>query len=615
MDFSKQLQNLARAANSNSRNNTKSSSEGESRRSGSYHSHQSHGNHNSRYHPYNNTNYRRRNPNNYQSDRKHFSSQADEDFYLPKVIQAIPKYQPIPTLPKKDKKRHVAILFLTIDDLPFEHLWRAFLNNYRKTNADDTIIESSSSTTTTTANIDEQTTHVDTSTKVTFESSTLMVSVLCHAKYPERVKSKWLQQRLLVSNPSIQNRNKKNIFNNRNNNDNNQRHTHQYQHQSHQGHHYDDFTDNDERKQSIRYHTRRPEWGSINITRAMIDLLDEALKIGTTRDRSTANMTNSEERYSTTRYLSSNYHNGENMNTDDFNTSNTTSAIATGSSSSSSSSEKIPTIDRFIFASESCVPVVTLKEFETALFGHDDNSQSSESNQTGQSQITEEIKQESQEPPHQSHPHYNGAIANKSWLKAYNQPNNGYARQLQWDAVKKAIPQHCIYKADQWIALTRHHAWPLVSLIDEAIQSVQQTFPRHDSYSNFKVALWQCFSSVKASDEMYFPTTMALLGMFQSDNIGQCDENNNVKDTVVNDSIALSRVTYCDWSENARNPASFVINRQQDSHFKELKRRIRMAREEGCLFARKFIPGSNSSIPDTINVEEWIQILFEMIHC
>ena len=197
---------------------------------------------------------------------------------------------------------------------------------------------------------------------------------------------------------------------------------------------------------------------------------------------------------------------------------------------------------------------------------------------------------------------------------------------------KSMFPKNCIYKADQWILLTRHHGWPLIDLIDEAEKSVQQNFLKNDFHykSNIKVNLWQCFGNVKASDEMYFPTAMALLGMFGNDDDNGGDGDNDVHGSAtgtgdvdrdeeiessksIKEEIASRRVTYCDWSMNAKNPASFVINKQDDPQFKELRKIIRLARDEGCLFARKFLTGYNSPASDTISVIEWTKIMRDAI--
>eukprot|EP00978_Attheya_sp_CCMP212_P040649 scaffold224233_cov35-Attheya_sp.AAC.3 len=43
----------------------------------------------------------------------------------------------------------------------------------------------------------------------------------------------------------------------------------------------------------------------------------------------------------------------------------------------------------------------------------------------------------------------------KLWMVALNKPNNGYAKQLQWDKMDSAVPPKNIWKADKWIVLTR----------------------------------------------------------------------------------------------------------------------------------------------------------------
>lgn len=61
--------------------------------------------------------------------------------------------------PTIQTSKHLALLFLTIDDLPFEHIWRAWLAGAGGEG-----------------------------------SGGMTVSVLCHAKYPDSVKSEWLKE-------------------------------------------------------------------------------------------------------------------------------------------------------------------------------------------------------------------------------------------------------------------------------------------------------------------------------------------------------------------------------------------------------------------------------------
>jgi hypothetical protein len=461
---------------------------------------------------------------------------TEEEFYLPKLIQAIPKYQPLP--PKKKKKqRHVCLLFLTIDDLPLEHLWKAFFSS----NDDDT---------------------------------DLMISVICHAKFPEKVASPWLKQRMLVHKPAL-------------------RDLSQYKERYGNNSHIQDSC-----LPPARYFSRKPEWGSVEITRAMIDLVDEGLRMGTNRDNTVSNSIKDPQqaeeyrkRYSSHRYIATNH--------DEI------------------WKNPIPPVDRFIFVSETCMPVTTMSEFECALF-HDEESDVD--NSRNGKRLSNSTSEGTTNPNA-----YDSSGANKSWINARNTPNNGYARQLQWDATDTAIPRSKIWKADQWIVLTRHHAWPILSLIDDAIQSVQQTQNSDSGRGQFggnrsrlQLALWQCFRRVKASDEIYFPTVMALLGILDDaanddgneDNSGKISNEPAAK--AMNEEVCRRRVTYCDWSMNAKNPASFLISRKDN--FKELIRVMRLAREERCLFARKFNTGTRQDIEENegeaaITGEEWEGIL------
>lgn len=71
---------------------------------------------------------------------------------------------------------------------------------------------------------------------------------------------------------------------------------------------------------------------------------------------------------------------------------------------------------RFLFASESCLPVLPLDAAADALFHA--------------------------EP--------------RSWVNARATPNNGYSNQQQFDPLLSAgLPRERIWKADQWVCLTR----------------------------------------------------------------------------------------------------------------------------------------------------------------
>jgi hypothetical protein len=490
MDFSKQLANLQRTVSRASakqpggevESGTSNPNNGPSRR----------------YHPYPNHFPRRR-------DGGHSRFSSDEEYYLPKLIKSIPKYHPVQM--KKEKQRHIAFLFLIIDDLPLQHIWERFFETLSHT-------------------------------------SGLIISVIVHAKYPEKVTNSWTRQRLLSYKPS-----------------------HRDLIQTLERSKANSYVHNDALPPP-RFFSRKPEWGSIDITRAMIDLLDEGLRIGTHRDDVPQVLQMNQEyiqKFSSRRYISN----------------------SIMPSFLKDPKTTIPTVDRFVFLSETCMPVCTMDELELSLFGPIAPG------------LSNEIPTTPQTCP------YHSLDAEKSWIKAINKPNNGYARQLQWDAVF-AIPQEKIWKADQWITLTRHHAWPILSLADDAVQSIQKEAEsirgdsgnnRNASRNRLQIAPWQCFRKVKASDEMYFPTMMALLGIInkgQSETTLDDKDGNNIETreatsvgSTDSNEVADRRVTYCDWSMNARNPETFIIS--TEDNFNELKRVVQLAREEGCLFARKIV--------------------------
>ena len=75
--------------------------------------------------------------------------------------------------------------------------------------------------------------------------------------------------------------------------------------------------------------------------------------------------------------------------------------------------------------------------------------------------------------------------------------------------------------------------------------------------------------------------------------------------------IVNRRVTYCDWTNNAKNPETFILRKDDGS----LKRIIHEAQEEGCLFARKFkLQGrasGHSLAEDAIAAKEWMEIIYK----
>ena len=254
MDFASQLANLERTAKaaSASRNNEGGGGHNNDRRRGRSPTSD----------PQRGRNHQRPRPNNYQQQQqqrspleamKRFGYRVDPPVWTPKSVHER-------TFP------HICLLAVTIDDLPYEHIWKAWAD--------------------------------------AAASSSCFVSLVCHAKFPTKVQSVWLRQRLLLQPPRIG-----------------------------RGTKFDDPV----------VHTRSPEWGSVEITRAMKDCLQDAVHIGAEEQQAVAD----DPRFAAARYVIARPNNNDGKEL---------------------ASEVVPTVDKFIFISETCLPVTTLKECVEALF-------------------------------------------------------------------------------------------------------------------------------------------------------------------------------------------------------------------------------------------------------
>ena len=401
-------------------------------------------------------------------------------------------------LPERRRTRHIALLFLTIDDLPHEHIWKHWLGSNLHSNAADE------------KTIAQDETQEDSKCEAD-EDSNPLVSVICHAKFPERIKSEWLRTRHLLRRDASSSETTATFPN---------------------GGGADSTAEDD----APRFHSRRPSWGSVEITKAMVDLVEEGLRIG--GDPAVGR-----------RYLAT--------------------APRRSNDGSGTTESVIPPVDRFIFVSESCLPVATLREFGLALFGPTDGDERT------------------------------AAMYDKSWVNARSSPNNGYARQLQWDAIRPDdIPPGNIWKADQWMVLNRVHA--------EAVAELPRRYLGGRD-------MWSALRRVRASDEIYFPTALSILGILRrpSDAAGVEVDENSRGESCAGDGVRRRKVTFCDWSMGAKNPASFTTG--------DWRGVARRARDEGCLVVRKFVraeslPGGGQGNNDgLVAVEEWNAAMAEAV--
>ena len=466
--------------------------------------------------------------------------------------------QPQQQLQLHQQQRHVALLFLTIDDLPHEHIWRMWMQSYfTSTSSSSTPSpdDLGSGATTTAADDNNDGTDEMNASSQQQRRQLLRVSVLVHAKYPERIKSAWLKRHHLLRRKPSPDRQQQQ--------QQQQQQTMHHQHYSdinnkfHSGSYQQESSPVAAAAAAAAFHTRRPEWGSIEITRAMIDLLQAGLQIGQVES-------------------------GEGGTTIQHGCDNNNDVIFVNDTDDNSNSIITP-VDRFIFVSESCLPVVTLAELEMALFGPHimDDKRSSGNNDVSSSSTSTTATAATTKTT-------TTTTYDKSWINAISTPNNGYALQYQWNAILTAnksnnnntdtssIPNTHIWKADQWVMLTRAHASAIISLPNRYLGGRQ---------------LYHEFRKCRASDEMYIPTALSILGILHRPrgirDVVAGGDDARMGETSAGECIRRRRMTYADWSLSAKNPASFTC--------REWKEVVEKARKEGCLFARKFVRSSSSS--------------------
>jgi len=247
-------------------------------------------------------------------------------------------------------------------------------------------------------------------------------------------------------------------------------------------------------------------------------------------------------------------------------------------------------------ASETCLPVATPRELAAALFDDDD---ADDDDAAGDDDDKARRR-----------------ARLRSWVAAFDRPDNGYAVEKQWARVAPALPPECVWKAPQWVLLTRAHARLTARAVDvetrrahEADDGGPRRQKRESAHHGFKgrrrhnrgrrenggsdhadddaVEAWRLFARVTAADELYFPSLLALTGELVNRARSTTDDASGAPcaadDAIEAPRVARRRLTWCDWSLRGRSPAT-LPHLTPDL--------IRQARQEGCLFARKFPPGA-----------------------
>jgi hypothetical protein len=228
-----------------------------------------------------------------------------------------------------------------------------------------------------------------------------------------------------------------------------------------------------------------------------------------------------------------------------------------------------PQVQRFVLASESCIPIVPLADAIDSLWA-----------------------------------------SSASWVHAWHAPDSGNEKYNQFFAVPtETIPETDVWKADQWVMLTRDHAKLLLELpqrvgMREGYQAADGgsssssssavTAQASTAGSAAPSTMWQCFKPpVFAPDEIYVPTCLSILQLMRESEGVEPKEGWNKwtqaqkrsSDKAPYADIQRRMVTFVDWPRprDGKSPKAFM---QFDEGV------MRKAVANGCLFARKFAAGT-----------------------
>ena len=319
----------------------------------------------------------------------------------------------------------------------------------------------------------------------------------------------------------------------------------------------------------------KPSWGSIELTEVMVRLLKESIdREDDIRDEqqmllngsTTAVDINTEKNVVETEKREEGTHKTEN---------NGNNSKARGS--------------HYAFLSESCIPIISLESFLSQLGLSITTTSNAKS--TTDSQETRSLQQ------------CEGLAS--SWLKYSQQATNGYASQYQFGKLVNVIPSGKAMKADQWILLERRHVMRVFAFIqkfqgklNQARKKIDESNAGHEVTSGkqgenndkdlfqgkeeeeeeeeevvvpaleqikedgIKLSLaW--FKQVRASDEMYFPTLLAMLGHIPTQAPTPTTSNmtltNDNEDGKIDISLPVRcrAMTHCDWSQLGKSPESY----------------------------------------------------------
>lgn len=141
----------------------------------------------------------------------------------------------------------------------------------------------------------------------------------------------------------------------------------------------------------------------------------------------------------------------------------------------------------------------------------------------------------------------------------------------QFGPLSEVFPEGCVHKASQWVLLSRAHALAVLNLLQRF--DSQRSRSSNPQVPPLGEELFTAFSRrVRASDEMFFPCCLAVVGVLnppsvtmESSNSKECpDEAPGIEGVVSGDGLSsIGRVerlqlTYADWRGQAANPIEYT---------------------------------------------------------
>ncbi|KAL7516759.1 hypothetical protein ACHAWX_001739 [Stephanocyclus meneghinianus] len=203
-----------------------------------------------------------------------------------------------------------------------------------------------------------------------------------------------------------------------------------------------------------------------------------------------------------------------------------------------------------LFCTESCIPVVTLKEATRSILLDEPCIWEENCSANPVEKIA-----------------CDGINWDRSYVDCYDRNSHRCSRFDEhncWGHLRDSIPAEAIFKAlPGWCLLSRKHAQHIINL------------PLRLEGMN----LWPAFEKVWAPEEVYFPTALNICGLM--------------------DEVIRRSVTHSQWNEKATNLKDRAHPICYDGYFDDgLVRRVR---REGCLFLRK--------MKQSIVMDDWQDIV------